>query len=163
MPEWLTHALLGLVVAEIFGIRKKSIVILGALLPDILVKLVLLRLFLPIPNIDYSILGSGHTPFVFLLFSILICPLFHYDYLKIIMWLNVGALSHFLADATLHHIFDGGVRLFYPLTTKMYTLSLIWPNDTYWLAIFLIFVYLGIIGFKKYLWPRLHHGTSAIN
>lgn len=162
MPEWATHALLGLVIAEIFGVRKKSIVMLGALLPDILVKLVLIRLFLPIPNVDYSILGSGHTPFVFLLLSVLICPLFRYDHIKIILWMNLGALTHFLADATLRHISDGGVRLLYPLTTKMYTLSLIWPDDTYWLAIFLAILYLGIRGFKKYLWPRLHHGTSPI-
>lgn len=160
MPEWATHALLGLVIAEIFGVRKKSIVVLGALLPDIFAKLVLLRLFLPIPNLDYSILGSGHTPFVFFLFSILICPLFRYDYLKIILWLNLGALTHLLADATLHHISDGGVRLLYPLTTKTYTLSLIWPDDTYWLALFLAIIYFGIRGFKKYIWPGLHHGIS---
>ncbi len=161
MPEWVTHALLGLLVAEIFGVRKKSIVVLGALLPDIIVKLTLLRLFVPIPNFDYSILGSFHTPFVFLLLTILLSPLFRYDCIRIICWLNVGATTHFLADATLHHISDGGVRLLYPLSNGYYTLGWIWPDDTLWIGLAAALLYLAIIGFKKYILPQLHHGTNT--
>ena len=161
MPEWVTHALLGLLVAEIFSVKKKSIVVLGALLPDIIVKLTLVRLFIPIPNFDYAVLGSFHTPFVFLLFSILLSPLFRYDYLKIIIWLNMGALTHFLADATLHHVSDGGVRLLYPLSNTYYTVGWIWPDDTLWIGLGAAILYLGIKGFKKYLLPHTHNGTST--
>ena len=161
MPEWVTHALLGLLVAEIFSVRKKSIVVLGALLPDMIIKLTLLRLFIPIPNFDYAILGAFHTPFPLLLFTILISPLFRYDHLTIIAWLNLGALTHFLSDALLRHLGSGGVRLLYPFTAKYYTLGLIWPDDTLWIGLATAILYFGIIAFKKIILPRIHHGTAT--
>ncbi len=150
MPEWLTHVIIGLLLAEVFSVRKKSIVLLGAILPDILVKLTLIKLFIPIPNIDYSVLGALHVPFVFFLFTLLIAPLFRYNYVQTVLWLNLGAVSHFLSDALLRHVTGGGVRLLYPLSLDYYTLSLFWPEQSYLLGILALVLYGMIIILKKY-------------
>lgn len=149
MPDLLTHLIIGLVLIEIFNVRKMSLVLLGTIMPDLLLKLVLLRLFIRIPNINYGVLSAFHTPFVLFLVSLLIAPLFRYDYKKVVLWLNLGALSHFLADATLKHLSETGVRLFYPLSYNTYTLSLIWPNHSYLLMMFFLLVYIAIFLFKS--------------
>lgn len=159
MPEWFTHVALGLLLAEVFNVKKKSIVILGAILPDILVKLTLVRLFIPIPNVDYSILGSLHVPFVFFLFTLVAAPLFRYDYLRIVLGLNLGALSHFISDALLRHVAGGGVRLLYPLSLKYYNLGLIWPEQTYLIGIALALAY-GLLRLGKRYWAK-HQQRSA--
>jgi membrane-bound metal-dependent hydrolase YbcI (DUF457 family) len=150
MPEWFTHVALGLLLAELFNVNKKSIVVLGAILPDILVKLTLVRLFIPIPNIDYSILGALHVPFVFFLFTLVAAPLFRYPYGRIVLGLNLGALSHFLSDALLRHVAGGGVRLLYPLSRNYYTAGLIWPEQSYLLGIALAIAYGLLLFLKKY-------------
>ena len=148
MPEWVTHLLLGLIAAEVFSVRKKSVVLLGAILPDLLVKLVLVKLFLPIPNIDYSLLGAFHVPFVFLLSTFLLATWFRYSYWHIVLWLNLGALTHFLSDALLRHLAGGGVRLLYPLSLEYYTLGGVWPEQSYLIFIPALLLY-GLIKLTK--------------
>ncbi len=152
MPEWFTHVALGLLLAELFNVNRKSIVVVGAILPDILVKLTLVRLFLPLPNIDYSILGALHVPFVFFLFTLVVAPLFRYHYGRIVLWLNLGAMSHFLSDALLRHLAGGGVRLFYPLSLNYYTASVIWPEQSYLLGLAVALAYGLLLFLKKYRW-----------
>lgn len=154
MPEWGTHVIVGLLLAEIFKVKKKSVVLVGAILPDIFVKLTLMRLFIPIPNLDYSMLGAFHVPFVFFLSSLLLAPLFHERYASIVLWLNLGAASHFLTDALLRHLAEGGVRLLYPLSLDYYTLSLFWPEQSYWLGILAAPLYGILIALKKYRLKR---------
>ncbi len=148
MPDWLTHAVLGLLAAEIFSVRRKSLVVLGALLPDILPKLVLLRLLIPIPPLNYVWLGAFHTPFVFFLATIIIYPLFRSNYWKIILWLNLGAITHFLSDALLRH-FAAGVHLLYPLSLDYFTLNWVWPNESYWVLIPALLLYGAVLWYKK--------------
>lgn len=143
MPDWLTHAVLGLLVAEIFSVRKKSLVVLGALLPDIFPKLVLLRLLIPLPHLNYTGLGAFHTPFVFFLATIIIAPLFRYSYWKFILWLNLGAATHFFSDALLRH-FAAGVHLFYPISLGHFTLNVVWPDESYWVLIPALLLY-GVV------------------
>jgi len=159
MPDWMTHIVVGLVLAEAFNIPKKSIVLLGAILPDILPKLVLLRLFIPLPNGNYNLLSAFHVPFVFFLASIFIALLFRHNKFRIVLWLNIGAMSHFLADATLQH-FEGGVRLLYPLSLESYTLNVVWPEQSYLVLIPALLVYGGLLLFKKRYKKAMsvHHG-----
>ena len=149
MPDWVTHAIIGLIVAELFGVKKKSLVLLGTLLPDILPKLVLVRLFVEIPNLSYKTFDAFHTPFILFLATLLIAPLFRYDQRKVVFWLNLGAISHFLSDALLRS-FLGGVRLLYPFSSQRYTLNLVWPNESYLIALPALAVYLIILIVKQY-------------
>ncbi len=166
MPDWLTHIVIALILLDLwpfilpkFPIKKKSVVLVGALLPDIFPKLFLATIFIPFPEINYNLLGAFHTPFIFFLLSILITPLFRYDWEKIILWLNIGAISHFLADALLRH-FDAGVRLLFPLSLKHYTLNLVWPDQSYFILVPALILYLAIKLAKR---PRSKSSITIIN
>lgn len=153
MPDWLTHIVLAAVAVELFSIRNKSLVFLGALLPDLLPKLVLLRLIIPIPELNYTLLSAFHTPFVLFLVTLLIAPLFRYRYRAVVALITLGALTHFLSDALLRH-FSGGVALLYPLSLKHYTLNLVWPEQSYLILLPALLIY-GLIHFIKW-----NHGTK---
>ncbi len=148
MPDWFTHVLIGLIIAEVFNVRKKSLILIGAIIPDILPKLVLLRLFTPIPEVSYAAFKAFHTPFVIFLAILLIAPLFRYDYKKVVALISIGALSHLLADAALRH-FAGGVRLLYPLSMTKYSFGLFWPNESFIIMVPLFAIYCVIMA-RKY-------------
>ncbi len=159
MPDWLTHIVIALVFAEIFSVRKKSVVLLGAVLPDVLVKLTLLELFIPIPNWNYTFLSAFHVPLVLFLVILLLAPLFRYKYSAIVGWLSLGALTHFASDALLRH-FQGGVALFYPFSLDKYSLNWVWPDQSYFILIPALIAYI-MVGFVK---PQLnYHETKRAN
>ena len=148
MPDWFTHVLIGLIIAETFNVRKKSLILIGTILPDVLPNLVLLRLFIPIPNISYSALKAFHTPFVIFIVILLVAPIFKYRYKKVVLLLGIGALSHLLADAALTH-FAGGVRLLYPFSMEKYSWNIFWPNESFIIMIPLLFIYITIAMYRK--------------
>jgi len=124
----MSHLIIGLILAEVFNIKKKSLVVLGTLLPDILSKMHLLYFYLSIPPLVSFV--SFHTPFMIFIISIIIAPFFMHDKYKTILFINLGAASHFLTDLTMKHFTTiVGTRLFYPLTTKNFTLNLLWPEN----------------------------------
>jgi len=142
MPDWLSHLLIGLILADLFNIKKKSLVVLGALAPDFLSKIFLIYLHLGMQNpISF---GIFHTPFMMFLVSVLIAPLFRYDKLKIIVYFNLGSVSHFLSDLTMKHFTTQGTRLFYPISGNNYTLGWIWPEQSIYILIASLAVYLSI-------------------
>lgn len=148
MPDWMSHLIIGLILAEAFNIRKKSLVVLGALAPDILSKMQLIYFYLGIsPPISFI---SFHTPLMWFLLSILIAPLFKYDRLKTILLINIGALSHFLSDLTIKHFAVIGTRLFFPFSNSNYTLNLIWPEQSVYILIASLVIYLIVRVVKKY-------------
>lgn len=164
MPDWLTHVVIGLILIEIFNVRKKSLVLLGAIIPDILPKLVLLRLLIPIPEVSTGILKSLHTPFILFLFTLLVAPLFKYDYKKVVLWLNLGTLSHFLFDFTLRHLHpNSGMRLLYPFSLEKFSLNLVWPEQSYFILIPALCIYVGIILFKRYYHKTYIRRSKKIN
>lgn len=150
MPDWLTHLVIAAVSAEIVNTRKKSLVLLGAILPDLLPKLMLLRLFIQLPNIDYSVLSAFHTPFVLFLVICLMTLLFKYDYIKVVALLSLGAGTHFVADTLLIH-FTGGVHLLYPFSLHPFRFDLFWPDQPWavLLPMMLIYVLIMLIKWKK--------------
>ena len=154
MPDWMSHLIIGLILADLFNIRKKSLVILGALTPDLLAKSYLIYLHLGMHS-PFS-LTLLHAPFMIFLLSILIAPLFKYDKLKTILFFNIGAMSHFLADLTMKHFTVQGTRLFYPFTSKNFTLNLIWPEQSIYILIVSLFIYFIIKFVKKNTkyWPN---------
>jgi len=148
VPDWLTHIVIALVFAELLDVKKKSVVLVGALLPDLLPKLTLLELFIPIPNWNYQFLDAFHVPFVLVLVILLIAPLFRYKYSRIVAWLSLGTLTHLLSDTLLRH-FLGGISWLYPFTTDKHTLNWIWPDQSYVVLIPALLVYFIIILMKK--------------
>ena len=160
MPDWVTHIAIGLLILELYPVKKKSLVLLGAILPDLLPKLVLLRLLIPIPSLDYVFLSAFHTPFVLFFVTMLLAPLFRYDYWKVVGGITIGTTSHFLSDALLQH-FVGGVNLFYPVLLKHYTLNLVWPDQSYLIFIPVVILYLIVIVSKKYWRSEVHATRTA--
>lgn len=147
MPDLMSHLLIALIIGEIFNIRKKSLLALGALMPDMLSKGHLVYLHLGItPNISFVLM---HTPVMVLLLSILIAPLFLYNRLKTILLINSGALTHFLSDLTMRHFTVIGTRIFFPFSMANYTLNWIWPEDSIYVLIAGLLVYAGIRFIKK--------------
>jgi membrane-bound metal-dependent hydrolase YbcI (DUF457 family) len=136
------------VFAEMFNVRKKSVVLLGAILPDLLPKLVLLELFVPIPNWDYTLLSAFHVPFVLFLVILLLAPLFRYRYARIVWWLSLGTFTHLLSDTLLRH-FQGGIAWLYPFSVEKYALHWVWPDQSYLILMPALLSYLTIILIKK--------------
>lgn len=146
MPDWMSHLLIGLIVAELFNVRKKSLVLLGALLPDLISKFFLLFFYFGIlANLS---LESFHTPLMCFLLVIITAPLFKYDRAKTVFLINVGLATHFLSDLTMRH-FTSGMRLFFPFSMSVYRIDLIWPEQSIYFLIFSLIVYILIKLVKK--------------
>lgn len=148
MPDWMSHILVGLILAELFSIRKKSLVLLGALLPDLVPRLGLLFFYLGFKS--HFSLGAFHYPVVCILATVPIALLFKYNRTYTIISLNIGVLSHFIIDITQRH-FKAGMPIFFPFSTKLYTLNWFWPEQAaFYFLIMGLFVYGFIRLVKKY-------------
>ena len=147
MPDLMSHLLIGLILAELFNIKKKSIVVMGALAPDLLAKIHLVYYYLGInPGILFS---SFHTPLMLFLVSLLLAPLFLYDSIKFLIAFNIGSVSEILSDLTMKHFTISGSRLFFPFSMKNYTLNWIWPEQSIYVLVALLTVYFALSAIKK--------------
>ena len=155
MPDWLTHVVIGLVIIEIFSIKKKSLILLGTILPDILPKIALLKMFIHLP-VKLTFFKSFHTPFIMFLGILIIAPIFRYNYKKVVLLLSTGALTHFITDAMLKS-FIGGMNLFYPFSLGQFRINLIWPEKSYLILLptllfyFLIIIYKNHCKYKRFI------------
>lgn len=147
MPDLMSHLLIALIIAELFGIRKKSLVVFGAMAPDLLGKFHLIYFYLKLPPIISFI--SFHTPVICFLVSILIAPLFNHNRFKTVLFFNIGAMTEFLSDLTMKHFTVQGTRLFFPFSKVNYSLGIIWPEDSIFILIGCSLIYLIIKVFKK--------------
>jgi len=146
MPDLMGHLLIGLIIAELFSVKKKSLVLLGAIMPDILSKMYIPFFYLGLPPfISFDIL---HTPAMGFLISILIAPLFRYERIKTLILVNAGLASHFIFDLTMKH-FTAGQYLLFPFSMKFYTLNWIWPEQSTYILAASLLAYISIILFKK--------------
>lgn len=147
MPDWMTHIVVALIFCELFNVKKKSLVLLGALLPDFLVKLHLLLFYLKIPT-GFS-LYSLHTPFMTLLVSFLIIPFFRYEKRKVFALIYIGAFMHILLDSIQTHYLYGQ-QLFFPLSMQNISFNLIWPEQSFYVLGFGLILYILIKIYKKH-------------
>ncbi len=141
MPDWVSHLLIGLIFVELFNIRKKSLVLLGALMPDLISKLFLLFFYLGFRNIVG--LDSFHTPTVCFLMSIFISPLFRYERIRTIFLVNIGLATHFLSDLLIRH-FTSGIRLLFPFSMGIYNVGLFWPEQSIYVLMASLIIYILI-------------------
>lgn len=132
MPDWISHVLIGLAFAEIFHIRKKSLVVLGSLLPDFIVKINLLTKFFYINGDLLFVTRLYHSPLMGLLIPALIAPVFKYNFRKTWLYMMSGFMLHILADSFTKHFSDG--ILLYPLSNSYISFNIFWPEQ-YWIML----------------------------
>ena len=137
MPDWISHILFGLIICHLFNIKKKSLVILGALLPDIIGKLKMLNYIFPgSPDWLIPLSNVWHTPFPSIISALLIALFFFHQYLETAILIILGDISHFLSDGTTKSfIFDG-------------YLPILWADQYYWAILFFAVIYAVLILFN---------------
>ena len=150
MPDWISHILLGLIIAEIFKIKKKSLVVLGSILPDIILKAYTLSLLTPIPlNFMFWFFYPLHTIAGALLLSFIIAIFFQYEAKKTFFLIFIGALFHILLDMTTKPIlYNIQGLLFFPFSWKAYDIGIFY-SEQYWLVLIMLAVAYSIIKIIK--------------
>lgn len=134
MPDWISHILIGLIIAELFNVEKKSLVLLGSLLPDLVVKVYLLSFFVPVNDTLIFVTSLYHSPIMGFVIPGLITPLFKYDWKKTYLYLVVGFMFHLLADG-LTGGYNSGI-LIYPFSHGFFSFNIFLANQ-YWIILIL--------------------------
>jgi len=99
MPDWISHILIVLIIAQVFNVRNRGLLVLGALLPDVLGKAKLFNFFFDsTPPIITMFSSYGHHLTVSLLAGAFIALFFVYPYLKTTVLISIGVATHFLSD-----------------------------------------------------------------
>ena len=149
MPDWISHILIGLIIAEVFKIKKKSLIVLGSLLPDFIVKINLLSAFFHVNDNLLFVTRLYHSPIMAFIIPALVTPLFKFDYKKTYLYIAAGFAAHLLADSITRHFNDG--MLLYPFSHSFFSFNILWPEQ-YWIALaILAAVYAAIrLGFRRH-------------
>ena len=151
MPDWISHILFGLILCHLFSIKKKSLVILGALLPDLIGKLKMLNYLFPgAPDWLIPLSNLWHTPFPSILSAFLIALFFSYPYLETSILIILGDLSHFLSDGTTKSFIFNGY------------LPILWADQYYFAIIFFAVLYIILIIFNIKLIRGQNESTPKI-
>lgn len=122
MPEWISHVIVAFFAAKLFRINKISVVLVGALLPDIYQKIsYLLRYFF-----ESDLLTAFYIPHTILggiLLSLIISPLFKIKFKKTISYLSLGVTTHFILDSLQGPV---GYLFLWPFNSVAYSFRIIW-------------------------------------
>ncbi len=140
MPDLVSHVLIALILCELFNLKPKSLVILGAILPDITQKLYLI---LPVSDALFWFLIPFHTPIGEILLSFIVIQFFSIDRKKSFLLLLLGWSSHFLSDMLSRHFLLGQLLLF-PFSWKSFEFGILWFDKYYYILVVLIIIYVGI-------------------
>ena len=162
MPDLVSHVLIALIICELFSIKPKSLVILGAILPDITQKFYLVHLFIPTSDSPYWLLLPFHTPIGQILLSFIIIQLFRFDRKKAFIYLTIGWSSHIFADMFSRHFLLGQLLLF-PLSWKSFEFGLMWFEQYYIILAVLIVIYLSTKMLKSHFPPVYFTGGLCKN
>lgn len=147
MPDWLSHIIIGLLVAEIFNIDKKGLVVLGSLLPDFVVKINLLGAFFHVNDSLLFVTRLYHSPVMGLVIPAIIAPLFKYDWKKTYLYIMLGFMLHLFADSFTRHYYDG--ILLYPFSNGFFSFNVFWPEQ-YWIILIMSLVAYALVKYIKY-------------
>lgn len=152
MPDWLTHTLIGWITGKTTK-QEISLVVVGALIPDICKLYLLFDMFYPEMTGDFFL--PLHTPFGALLITAGITLLFQ-DKKKTFIPLAIGVTTHFILDLFLLNV-SGGMPLLFPFSWQQWQLGLI-RSDEYMMTIAAILVatlvYLSYRLFEKRKIPQ---------
>ncbi len=125
LPDLLSHALLAFVLAGVLG-KRVSLVILGALLPDLVSKVYVIARFFVDQKFLEAFVYPSHTPAAGLLLSFGIAPFFTGKRLENFAAISIGVASHFALD-----LLQGPIKykLLWPLSDAGFTLNVFYPDD----------------------------------
>jgi hypothetical protein len=122
MPSLLAHIFLGMLLASVFRVKNRSILLFGAILPDIKIFLYLLATPLLGLSAANSLIVPVHSPFgsfLLALFYASLLPRVHYA--RNLFLLCLGVVSHFFLDASIYPFY--GIEhylLLYPFSWTAY-------------------------------------------
>lgn len=147
MPDWISHILIALIICHLFNIKKRSLVVVGALLPDLIGKIKMLNYLFPgSPDWIIPLSNVWHTPLPSIISALLVALLFSYPYLETAILIILGDISHFLSDGTTKSfLFDG-------------YLPILWA-DQYYLAILTLGLIYFILLYFDVRWVRNNEST----
>ena len=147
MPDLISHVLLGLILAYIFNIKPRSIVVLGAILPDTLGKLKMINYLIPgAPEWITPFSNLFHNPLPLFIFVLIVALFFIIPYIKSILFISLGASSHLLADGTTKSFLFKGY------------LPILWADQYYYALLVLIVLYIIIIKYNLKIFGREEYG-----
>lgn len=137
MPDWISHILFGLIICHLFNIKRKSLVVLGAILPDLIGKIKMLNYLFPgSPDWIIPLSNVWHTPLPSIISALIIALFFNYPYLESAILLILGDISHFLSDGTAKSfLFDG-------------YLPILWADQYYIAILVLALTYIFLLYFN---------------
>jgi len=147
MPDWLSHIIIGLIVAELFNIDKKGLVVLGSLLPDFVVKINLLSAFFHVNDKLLFVTRLYHSPVMGLIIPALIAPFFKYNRKKTYFFIMMGFMLHLFADSFTRHYYDG--ILLYPVSNSFFSFNIFWPEQ-YWIITITSLILYALIKIVKH-------------
>lgn len=148
MPDLLSHVLIGLIIAELFNM-KKSLLVLGSILPDILSKIYLLTFFFHINSDLLFVTIFFHSLVMGLIIPGLIVPFFKYDWKKTYLSVMLGFMVHLFADGFTRYYHNG--ILLYPFAepNKFFSFNLLWVEQ-YWVILVISAITYVLIKLFKY-------------
>jgi hypothetical protein len=130
VPDWITHIAVAYSLALLVNIKRRELVVLGALLPD------LFKIFLPLGTIfgfgNDNFLGNYFAPFHTVLGVTLTASLlstFFKDSLRILPLFVLGAASHLFLDSLLYP-FGKTIWFFWPFFT-FDAGGFLWPDSLF--------------------------------
>ncbi|MFZ2456421.1 MAG: hypothetical protein WAX07_08085 [Candidatus Altiarchaeia archaeon] len=125
MPSLLAHIFLGIFLAYVFRVKKKSMLLFGAILPDIKIFLYLLATPLLGLSAANMLIVPVHSLFGSLLLALFFASLLPKDeYGRNLLLLCLGAAAHFTLDASIYPFY--GIEhylLLYPLSWSTYGIA----------------------------------------
>lgn len=128
MPDWTSHLLIAYIAINLLGIKKRKVVYIGVLMPDIFKVYIPLSAILGITDeVRLNLFAPFHTVFGVLLTGLFISTFF-VDWRKSYRLILLGALLHFSADLLLY---PWGIEawIFYPLWTGDLGTGFLWPDS----------------------------------
>jgi hypothetical protein len=158
MPDWISHVLVGLIICELFNIKRKSLVLIGVLLPDLLLKFKMLSLFNLVSegNVFWALVPF-HSPAGLLLLTVLIIPIFRFDKIKAFSLISIGWVSHILVDITHRHIMYTSMYVLIPFSWANIELKWLWPDKYYVILAITIVAYVLVKVIKAFILSRTTH------
>jgi hypothetical protein len=122
MPSLLAHIFLGMILAYVFRVKKKSVLLFGAILPDIKIFLYLLATPLLGLSAANSMIIPIHSVFGSLLLALFFASILPKAEYKRNLWLlSLGIAAHFVLDASIYPFY--GIEhylLLYPFSWSTY-------------------------------------------
>ena len=151
MPDWTTHILFALILCEAFRLKPKSLVCLGAIVPDILLKSLTPLSSLGLDSsVLYKAFTPFHTPIGSVLVAIGISTFIEIPIIRSTVLMIIGIASHFFLDIFQAHGVFGETMVLFPLSWKNYEIGWLSINHFYYFLAPMLVLYVTIIYAKRF-------------